>query len=592
MRRLVATSAVAGLITAFAVPLTPVAATTSGANGVIAFVRGTSECQDIELFRPSDGGVTKLTRCRQTFGTPAWSPDGRTIAVSFAALGPHAPKLGLMKATDGTPQAIATGVSTAASPVFSRSGSALAFAGGAAGDDGNRAIYTVPVVGGTATKLVGGGNGEANDEPDWSPTADVIAWSRKLGPSFDVWTMTVDASGRNPTALTKLTNAPGNSRYPSWSPDGSKLAFAGDGSGSWQIYVMNADGSNVVQLTSGGNHIQPAWSPDGTEIAFTTGCTTSNCVTTGSNDRRINGDLQIIDVTDPAHPGAPRTIAATSAAEFDAQWAPVCSGTGCPVTKVQPRSLRLTSIRRGVANGRLVATGAPAACHARVPLVLQYENAIDRGDKWPYPNRHWVAEGKGKTTSTGRFHLHLPPRLTGWYRVKTTSMQVGRQVCDGAVSRLRVNNFIRDPKGDSRGPVDIAWGDASIRHHVVTFTLHTYRAFSTGQRGTPCILFFTREPNSTYNGSIGCFGGLLLHNTHKRITTKRPDSRTIVYTFKEKKLEPGFTNFEWAPWSRGTSDHDLYDVAPNDSEIGRPGGFADYPPDMPILFKQKPTYHH
>jgi len=266
----------------------------------------------------------------------------------------------------------------------------------------------------------------------------------------------------------------------------------------------------------------------------------------------------------------------------------VCVGSGCPVTAVASRSARLTSIQHGIAKGRVVASNAPSGCRAHVPLELQYENAIERGPEWHH-NEHWVNEGKGTTTSTGRFRLHVPPRLTGWYRVKALKVRAGTTDCSVAASHLRVNNFVRDPKGDSQGPVDIAWGDASLRDHVVTFTLHTYRPFSKGQLGTPCILFMKRVRNSDYSGAIGCFGGLLLHDQHKPITTKRPDSRTIVYTFKESELGTDFTVFEWGPWSRGSSDHDFYDVAPNDFDLGNP--HPDFNAwDTPYFFKHKPKY--
>ena len=63
----------------------------------------------------------------------------------------------------------------------------------------------------------------------------------------------------------------GNDDEPAWSPDGQRIAFVSARSGSGEIYVMNADGSNVVQRTfSGGYSEDPAWSPDGTKIAYAT----------------------------------------------------------------------------------------------------------------------------------------------------------------------------------------------------------------------------------------------------------------------------------------------------------------------------------
>jgi hypothetical protein len=59
---------------------------------------------------------------------------------------------------------------------------------------------------------------------------------------------------------------------PAWSPDGSQIAFESNLDGDMEIFVMNADGTNVRQITHNTLHDEgPAWSPDGTRFAFTRG---------------------------------------------------------------------------------------------------------------------------------------------------------------------------------------------------------------------------------------------------------------------------------------------------------------------------------
>jgi hypothetical protein len=57
--------------------------------------------------------------------------------------------------------------------------------------------------------------------------------------------------------------------HPTWSPDGSRIAFHSDRDGNAEIYVMDADGSSQTRLTRDvANDMHPAWSPDGSRIAF------------------------------------------------------------------------------------------------------------------------------------------------------------------------------------------------------------------------------------------------------------------------------------------------------------------------------------
>ena len=72
-------------------------------------------------------------------------------------------------------------------------------------------------------------------------------------------------------AITALTpSGDWNDEQPRWSPDGRRIAFKSDRAGSYNLYVMNADGSNVARLTEHGavDH-DPTWLPDGESLVFT-----------------------------------------------------------------------------------------------------------------------------------------------------------------------------------------------------------------------------------------------------------------------------------------------------------------------------------
>ncbi len=91
-----------------------------------------------------------------------------------------------------------------------------------------------------------------------------IAFDSDRDGDRDIYVMQADGTG-----LVQLTDHPGDDGWPAWSPDGRRIAFGSDRDGDWDIYVMQADGTGLVQLTDHpGDDWWPAWSPDGRRIAF------------------------------------------------------------------------------------------------------------------------------------------------------------------------------------------------------------------------------------------------------------------------------------------------------------------------------------
>ena len=104
--------------------------------------------------------------------------------------------------------------------------------------------------------------------PIWSPQGDVIAFVRRVGTDFAVFTIHADG-----TSLKQLTHIHGNEAHLAWSPDGKRLLFTSSRMGFkdeavyqgvpqpyGEIFVMNSDGTHLEQLTDdqweeGG----PAW---------------------------------------------------------------------------------------------------------------------------------------------------------------------------------------------------------------------------------------------------------------------------------------------------------------------------------------------
>lgn len=233
-------------------------------------------------------------------GAPSWSPDGTEIAY-FSEQPDGNADLFVMNADGTRVRRLTETADDEGGPAFSPDGSSVAFD---TDRDGNFEIY---VVGADGTGLRRVTDHPGRDvAPAWSPDGrSLVFMSDRERPEFDVFRVDVDGTGLvrltrdgsnwfpqfAPVAperiamhvwrdvhvldlatseLTRLTTAPGDGMYPTWSPDGSQIAFMSARNGRTEIFAMNADGSDQRRLVSmaTGSAIDPRWSPAGTHIVF------------------------------------------------------------------------------------------------------------------------------------------------------------------------------------------------------------------------------------------------------------------------------------------------------------------------------------
>jgi Tol biopolymer transport system component len=104
--------------------------------------------------------------------------------------------------------------------------------------------------------------------PAFSPAGRQMAFDSDRDGNFEIYVTNVDK-----TQLKRLTRNPARDVSPAWSPDGTKIAFMSDRATgkNFDVFMMNADGSNVERVTTVGSAWFPQFSPDGKKLAFHVG---------------------------------------------------------------------------------------------------------------------------------------------------------------------------------------------------------------------------------------------------------------------------------------------------------------------------------
>jgi len=225
---------------------------------------------DIFLLAVSDGTATGEPR-RLTFDDKNlrrfdWTPDGHSLVFSSNRGGDYGLwKIGL---SGGEPQRLAAGGDNVSALSLSTQGHRLVYEQVIR----DRNIWRIggpgllgqisTIKGSSATRLIASTKTEY--DPQFSPEGLRIAFASNRSGTMEIWVCASD--GSNPVPVTALGGAAGS---PRWSPDGQQIVFDWIKRGTWVIYVVRTDGGLPRRLTSeNSSDVRPSWSRDGRWIYF------------------------------------------------------------------------------------------------------------------------------------------------------------------------------------------------------------------------------------------------------------------------------------------------------------------------------------
>ena len=238
---------------------------------MLAFVSERDGNSEIYVINVDGTGLMRLTDNIAHDLEPAWSPDGKRIAFASDRSGDS--DIYIMDA-DGSNLVRRTQSGSSGAPAWSPDGKKIAYSSWVGGQLG---IYVISADGEWDDSALVGYNRGFNTHPSWSPDGTRIAFVsdwRAFDFVYDIYVMSADGSG-----ITSLIEGPffGPWIYyfqPSFSPDGGKLAVVVCPRASNNCYtnssiaIANSDGSGLKTLVETKGFGAPTWSPDGSAIAF------------------------------------------------------------------------------------------------------------------------------------------------------------------------------------------------------------------------------------------------------------------------------------------------------------------------------------
>jgi len=189
---------------------------------------------------------------------PIWSPDGQEIAYWATTDGFW--RFYHMSQDGGQPELLSdtVGLVPYTYPLWSPDGRYILYRIWVA--ERGSSIYLLDTHSGQ-TRLPGEALSAAGDLI-WSPDGRWLAYRSERSRNGEIHVLEIETGVEY-----NLTQHPATDFQPDWSPDGGQLVFVSNRAGQGEIYRMQADGTRVTQLTSGGGW-RPDWSPAGDQIAF------------------------------------------------------------------------------------------------------------------------------------------------------------------------------------------------------------------------------------------------------------------------------------------------------------------------------------
>ena len=221
-------------------------------SGKIAFACYVNQIDQICLLNADGSGRKQLTNFKATAFYPSVSPDGQTIFFSSRESGNF--EIYSIDINGDNLQQLTKNIGSLYAPELSPNGEWVVFT-----NNGN-GLWLMKPDGKNPHALTT----KDDIDPSWSPDGSMISFASSRAGARQLFVMNAD--GTDIRQVTNLNNMGGRN---TWSPDSTKLAFYRGPQGDRNIYVINVDGTGLVKLTNGGDNLGPSWSPDGNWIAFT-----------------------------------------------------------------------------------------------------------------------------------------------------------------------------------------------------------------------------------------------------------------------------------------------------------------------------------